>query len=355
MPAEWEPHEASWIGWPVNPDDWPGKLDAVRWAFVEIARHLSKAERVHILVPTQAVERDATKRLQMAGVDPRMISFHCLKTNRNWLRDAGAIFVADRATGKMNALQFKFNAWAKYDNWRLDRAIPELMSRIAHCPLEKGTIQSERKKDWMTLEGGAIEVNGAGLLMTTEECLLSDVQARNPGHSKQEVEHALKSNFGCERIIWLQHGIEGDDTHGHIDDLARFVAERTVVAVEEKNPRHPNHRPLRENLEILKSFRDEKGSLEIVLLPMPETIVFDGMTLPASYANFYIANETVLVPTFNDPADRVALGIIQDVFPSRVVRGISAVDLIWGLGTLHCLTQQQPAKFVRSPSKKRPT
>ena len=342
MPAEWEPHEATWIGWPTNPEDWPGKLPAVEWAFVEIVRHLARHEHVHILAPSGETEDAARVKLDMAGVERSSVSFHLLETNRNWLRDAGAIFVREIQSRALQARHFKFNAWAKYDNFHLDRVIPETMERVAGVLLEKAVIEGAEKNDWMVLEGGAIDVNGAGLIMTTEECLLSNVQERNPGFSKSEIEAALLKNLGCEHIIWLNRGIDGDDTHGHIDDTARFVAGRVVVVMEEKNPADPNHEPLAENLEILRSYRDAKGGLEVVTLPMPEPTVFDGLKVPASYANFYIANGTVLVPTFNDPSDRTALGILQELFPDRAVRGIHAVDLVWGLGTLHCLTQQQP-------------
>ncbi len=342
MPAEWEPHEATWIGWPTNPEDWPGKLPAVEWVFVEMVRHLAPHEHVHILIGDAEAEESARAKLDMAGVEHEAVSFHLLETNRNWLRDAGAIFTRNRASGELKAMHFKFNAWAKYDNYHLDQTIPETMERVAGVAREKALIAGSAKTDWMVLEGGAIDVNGAGILMTTEECLLSDVQARNPDFTREEIESALKSNLGVQTILWLNKGIAGDDTHGHVDDAARFVSERTVIAMEEKNKDDENHEILAENLEILRSYRDAKGALDVVPIPMPAPTVFDGLLVPASYANFYIANETVLVPTFNDPNDRIALGILQELFPSRVVRGIHAVDLVWGLGTLHCLTQQQP-------------
>jgi len=343
MPAEWDRHAATWIGWPVNPEDWPGKIEVAEWVFVEIVRHLAPHEHVHILVPNAETEDAVREKLTRAWVAEDAVSFHLMETNRNWLRDAGAIFVRDTKSNALRGMHFKFNSWAKYENFHLDRLIPETMSRVTGHPLEKAMIEGAGKSEWMTLEGGAIDVNGDGIVMTTEECLLSNVQERNPGFSRAEIESALKLNLGCDHVLWLKQGIAGDDTHGHVDDTARFVGPRVVIAMEEKNEADDNHAPLRENLEILRSWRDEKGGLEVIPIPMPAKLEFEDLRLPASYANFYIANNTVLVPTFNDPNDRIALNILQELFPDRIVRGIHAVDLVWGLGTIHCLTQQQPA------------
>lgn len=345
MPAEWEPHEAMWIGWPVNPDDWPGKLPAVEWVFVEMVRFLAPGEQVHILVPNGDEEARVARLLAGAGVEAGRVTFHQLRTDRNWLRDSGAIFVREPGNNTLRALHFGFNAWAKYDNYELDRHIPPLMAEVAGTPLERPVLGStgDQNKDWFILEGGSIDVNGAGLLLTTEECLLGDSQIRNPGATKEELERALQRYLGADGVIWLGKGIEGDDTGGHVDDIARFVAERTVVALEPQDDSDtPEKRHLADNLERLRAWRDDAGGLEVVPIPMPEPLVYDDTRLPASYANFTIGNEVVLVPTFNDPMDRIALGILQECFRDRTVRGLHAVDLVWGFGAAHCLTQQQP-------------
>lgn len=352
MPAEWAPRAATWLGWPAREEDFPGRLEPVRWAFVEILRHLSVSEPVHLLVASEADRDDAADRLERAHADLSAISFHELETDRNWLRDSGAIFARrDSAgpggadAGELVGLQFRFDAWAKYDNHSLDRSIPPLMARTAGVELLRPTIRSREtgREAWMTLEGGAIDVNGAGLGMATEECLLSDVQERNPGFSREDVEDALRRWLGVERTIWLPGGVDGDDTHGHIDDCARFAGERVVVVAHDPDETTPHHATLRRNLEILREWRDESGGLDVVPLPLPARLEFEDLVLPASPANFYVGASTVLVPTFNDPADRVALGILADLFPDRTVRGIHSVDLIWGLGSIHCMSQQQPA------------
>jgi agmatine deiminase len=246
--------------------------------------------------------------------------------------------------GELGLTHWRFNAWAKYDNWKLDARVPERIHRILKAPSWAPAAGNQR----VVLEGGSIDVNGRGLLLTSEECLLSPVQARNPGLSRAQLERTFADYLGVRQVLWLGSGIAGDDTHGHIDDLARFVAPRRIVTVVEKDAHDVNYRPLQENLERLRAMTDLDGSpFEIVELPMPAPVVFRGQRLPASYANFYIANEKVLMPTFNDPSDRVALGILSDLFPERTVVGIHAVDLVWGLGTLHCLTQQQPRAAAR--------
>jgi agmatine deiminase len=338
MPAEWEPHEATWIAWPHEPKDWPGKFAAIPWVFAEIVRHLSRAERVHILVDDEQGERRARLALVSAGVDLGRVPFHQVPTDRCWTRDSGPIFVKG-ADGDVGLLDWQFNAWAKYKNWQRDDAVPTRLAEILGMRYWIPKVGERR----VVLEGGAIDANGTGLLLTTEECLLSDVQARNPGLSKEEIEKVLAEYLGIRKVLWLARGIVGDDTHGHVDDIARFVGPRTVVAAVEEDPRDANYQLLQENLKRLWGTTDLDGQpIEVVRLPMPEPVVFRGQRLPASYANFYIANDRVLVPTFNDRHDRAALDVLADVFPDRQVIGIHAVDLVWGLGTLHCLTQQQP-------------
>jgi agmatine deiminase len=272
------------------------------------------------------------------------VNFHWWPTNRGWTRDSGPIFVRD-PEGRVGITNWSFNAWAKYSDWQLDDQVPgrvaELLGLAEWQPSVELPDGSVRR---LVLEGGSIDANGAGALLTTEECLLSDGQQRNPGVSREQLERAFHDYLGIEQVIWLDRGIAGDDTHGHIDDISRFVAPATIVTAVEPNASDPNHAPLAENLGRLKAARTLSGSqFTLVELPMPRPVVFRGQRLPASYANFYVANELVLVPTFHDPNDRVALNILAEVFPGREVIGIHSVDLVWGLGALHCMTQQQPA------------
>src|SRR5579883_3250266 len=338
MPAEWEPHAATWIAWPHCRDDWPGKFAAVPWVYTEIVRHLQHSERVCILVNNGRNARSVDGLLRRAGIHSDEIDLFDFPTDRVWTRDYGPIFVVD-ATGDLGVTDWHFNGWAKYPNWQRDDAIPRQVSEILGLPSWEPTVAGRR----VVLEGGSIDVNGQGLLLTTEECLLSPVQARNPDLSRADLENVLAQYLGIRKVLWLGRGIAGDDTHGHVDDLARFVAPRTVVTVVEDDPADANYAPLQENLERLRGMTDLDGrKLDVATLPMPDPVFFDGQRLPASYANFYVANDRVLVPTFNDPHDRTALGILAELFPGRTVVGIHAVDLVWGLGTLHCLTQQQP-------------
>lgn len=339
MPAEWEPHEATWIAWPHEREDWPGKFEPIPWVYVEIVRHLVESEKVRVLVNDAASEQHARAFLQQAQVNLSLVQFFHFPTDRVWTRDYGPIFVRD-GRGQVAMTDWHFNAWAKYDNWQRDDAVPE---QIAHqLGLKSWTPNLGGTR--LVLEGGSIDVNGAGLMLTTEECLLSDVQARNPGVGKEQLAAAFADYLGVQKVLWLNRGIVGDDTHGHIDDVARFVGPRAVVAVVEPDPDDANHEPLQENLARLRAMTDLDGQpLEIHTLPMPAPLHFNGQRLPASYANFYIANRHVLVPTFNDANDRHALDVLARLFPERTVVGIHAVDLVWGLGTLHCLTQQQPA------------
>ena len=328
MPAEWEPHAATWLAWPHNREDWPGKFAPIAWVYCEIVRKLAQVERVRILVEDADLEQDARRKLKKAGADLDAVEFFRYATDRVWTRDYCPLFVKGPKR-EVAITNWRFNGWAKYENWKRDDAIPRAMAK---------RLKLEQWQPDIVLEGGSIDVNGAGLALSTEGCLLSPVQARNPGLSRRQIEYALSEYLGVDKVVWLGRGIAGDDTHGHIDDLARFVGPDTVVLVSEADPSDANYEPLRENWEIL-----QRHPLLVVKLPMPAPLVFDGRRLPASYANFYIANRLVLVPTFNDPADRVALDTLARLFPDREVVGIHAVDLVWGLGTLHCMTQQQPA------------
>jgi agmatine deiminase len=363
MPAEWAPHAATWIAWPHNAEDWPGKFQPIPWVYSEIVRHLSQVEDVHILVNNADAENRATGHLRRAGANLARLHFHQWPTDRVWLRDSGPIFVKalqpqDLATGiptgDLAITNWKFNAWAKYDNWRRDNLVPHHVAQHYDMPeLCAQVTFPHRDPHRLVLEGGSIDTNGSGILLTTEECLLSDVQERNPGlgspeETRHHLEAAFKDYLGIDQTIWLHRGCAGDDTHGHVDDITRFVGETTILTAVEKNTRDENHLPLAENLDRLRSARIQHGPnagkpFDIIELPMPNPVVFAGQRLPASYANFYIANDLVLVPTFNDCHDRHALNIIANCFPTREVIGIHAVDLVWGLGTLHCMTQQEPA------------
>jgi agmatine deiminase len=339
MPAEWEPHHGTWIAWPHERSDWPGKFAPIPWVYGEIVRHLSRVERVCILVQDEAARERARRVLKRGNADLAAVQFVIAKTNRSWTRDYCPIFVRD-SDSSLGVLNWHFNGWAKYDDWQDDDAITPQLAQQFGWSIRTPAIAGRR----IVLEGGSIDVNGVGSILTTEECLLSTVQARNPELSKAEVEQMFRDYLGTRHTLWLRNGIAGDDTHGHVDDLARFTDERTIVIVNENDPQDPNYEPLAENMQLLREMRDQDGApLRIVTLPMPEPVYFAGQRLPASYANFYVANNLVLVPTFNDPNDRVALNTLAELFPSRKVVGIACTDLVLGLGTLHCMTQQQPA------------
>jgi agmatine deiminase len=345
MPAEWEPHKATWIAWPHNRSDWPGKFAAIPWVYADIVRHLSRVEHVNIVVNNATEAATARAILKRASISPKNITFHLWPTNRVWTRDSGPVFVRRQAAADRLAItNWRFNAWAKYSDWKLDNDLPERVAKKLRMKQFTPLIGREGKPYHVVLEGGSIDVNGQGLMLTTEECLLSKVQQRNPSLSRKNLETAFADYLGVDKVIWMGRGIAGDDTHGHVDDIARFVAANTVLAVVEPNRADANHAPLRDNLGRLRAATDLQGrKLEIVELPMPRPVVFHNQRLPASYANFYIANGLVLVPTFNDPNDRVALNILASLFPKREIVGIHCGDFIWGLGAIHCMTQQQPA------------
>lgn len=329
MPAEWEPHEATWLAWPHEKTDWPGKFAPVPWLYGEIVRLLARVELVRILVTDADAEQSVRRILKKTHADMAAVEFFHHPTNRSWTRDTCPLFVKNRR-GEVAVTDWRFNGWAKYGNFANDDAAPGFIA---------GALRMRRFEPGLVLEGGSIDVNGAGLLLTTEECLLSDVQARNPGVPQRDIERTLADFLGASDVIWLGRGIEGDDTHGHVDDIARFTSVDTVAAVVEPDKSSENHEPLRENLERL---RLRKG-LRTITLPTPEPVYFAGQLLPASYANFYIANRMVLAPTFGDPNDRLALNTLAKLFPGREVIGLPCRDLVLGLGTLHCMTQQQPA------------
>jgi len=339
IPAEWEQHEATWLGWPHNKEDWPGKYTPIPWVYAEIVKHISKGEKVRIVVESKEHEKKAVSVLKSANGSIDNVEFYQLKTDRGWMRDSCPAFVKDK--NNIELVNFRFNGWAKYSNHKKDEKLPKFISE----KLKLKRVVAEYEKRQVVLEGGSIDINGRGTLISTEECLLDEkIQTRNPGFSKKDYEQLFKEYLGIKNVLWLGKGIAGDDTHGHVDDLCRFVNNNTVVLVQEKNKQDENFYPLKENKERLKDLRLEDGSkIEVVELPMPSPVIFKGQKLPASYANFYFSNSAVLVPTFNDPNDRIALGILSDLIKDRPVIGIHAVDLVWGLGTIHCLTHEQPA------------
>lgn len=342
MPAEWENHESIWLAWPHNKEDWPGKFAPVPYVFAEMVRHIAASEKVNLIVKNAAAKKQAAEICAASNVKMSQVKFHIMNSNRGWLRDCGPIFVKDK-NGKKHALNFRFNAWAKYDNWQHDDKIASAAAKISGVKTIEPILNKNGKNIRVVLEGGAIDVNGEGSLLTTEECLLSKIQERNPGFTRSDYEKVFAEYLGITNTIWLKDGIVGDDTHGHVDDLARFVNRDTVVAVVEKNKKDKNHKKLSENIKRLKKARDERGrQLNIVELPMPAPVVYDGEILPASYANFLSTNKSVLVPVFNDKEDRNALNILSECFPKHEIIPIYARDLVWGLGTIHCLTQQEP-------------
>jgi agmatine deiminase len=371
MPAEWAPHESTWLAWPHFRGDWPGKFDPIPWVYAEIIRNLTRHERVDLIVNNAEAEKRARKTLKLANALNKNIRFHRWPTNRVWTRDSGCTFTARVGTAApgcpaergpavitahvgadassaqaersspahLHAIKWRFNAWAKYSNYRHDDKIGSLMAKAARAE----EVRAHHRDTRVVLEGGSIDVNGEGTLLTTEECLLSRIQQRNPGFRREDYEQIFATYLGIQNVIWLGQGITGDDTHGHVDDITRFVAPNTIVTMIEPNPKDKNHAPLEENLRRLKSATDEAGrSFEIIALPMPSPVIFEGRRLPASYGNFYIANEAVLVPVFNDPNDRIALNTLAELFPDREIIPIYSGDLIWGFGALHCMTQQQP-------------
>jgi agmatine deiminase len=341
MPAEWEPHRATWICWPHHEPDWPGKLAAIPWVYAEIARLIAAHEPVEILCHSDEVQAAAREALAAHGVPADRVRLHVVPTDRVWLRDSAPTAVQD-AAGHVVLVNWAFDGWSKYDNWHRDVGVGPAMAAITGLPCVEPLRPASTER--LVLEGGGIDTNGDGLLLVTEEWLLTDVQVRNPGLTRADYEALFERWLGTRRTIWLGEGCVGDDTHGHIDDIARFVSADTIVLAVEDDPSDPNHERSMDNVRRLESMsRDPAvGPLRIVRLPFPAPVYWHDDRLPASYANFYIANGIVIVPTFNDPNDRVALGILADIFPDRRVVGLHAVDLVLGLGTLHCLTQQEP-------------
>lgn len=338
FPAEWEKQQGIMLCFPHNGKDWPGKYEAIQWAFVEFIKKVATYETVFLVVADEKIQSKVKYMLENAHANLANVDFIIHKTNRSWMRDSGPIIVKNGT--KREALHFNFNGWAKYKNYQLDKFVPSKVASHLEIPLTQVTYNGKP----VIVEGGAIDVNGKGTLLTSEECLMHPaVQVRNPGFTKADYETVFKEFLGVTNVIWLGDGIAGDDTHGHIDDLCRFVNEDTIITIIETDKTDANYKPLQDNLKRLQMAKLENGKSPIIVtLPMPKRIDFEDLRLPASYANFLILNKCVLVPTFNDVNDRKALNILSECFPDREVIGINAIDLIWGLGTLHCLSQQIP-------------
>jgi agmatine deiminase len=339
LPAEWEEHQATLLSFPSEGRDWPGKYQAIQWAFVEIVRKVANYEPVILLVNSVQHLGKVKEMLVKAHTPIEQIEFIICDTNRNWMRDSGPIIV-QRSDNKREALQFGFNGWAKYPNHRKDRKVPKAVAKFLNIDIEPVIYKGRH----VVLEGGAIDINGCGTLLTTEECLLHpSIQVRNLGFSKADYEHVFQKYLGISNVIWLGNGIEGDDTHGHVDDICRFINKNTILACFEPDKSDKNHKNLADNIHRLENSVLEDGKKpEIVKLPMPGRMDFEDVRLPSSYINFLITNGCVLVPTFNDKNDYKALGIIDELFPGRDIVGINATDLIWGFGTLHCLSHEIP-------------
>jgi agmatine deiminase len=345
FPAEWSRHDATWIAWPHHEPDWPGKLGPIPWVYTEIARVLAKYERVEILCHDTDLKATAEEQLRAHGVE-RNVRLHVVPTDRVWLRDSAPTFVHDER-GRVTLMNWGFNAWAKYPNYARDAQVGNAIEKITKLPRVEPTRPDDGRR--LILEGGGIETDGEGTLLVTEEWLLSDVQVRNPGLDRAGYERAFRDYLGIRETIWLGEGCVGDDTHGHVDDVARFVAPGVIVlAYEEDRADDENHRRSVDNMRRLELAGASNGALKVVKLPYPRAVTMNGDRLPASYANFYVANGVVLVPTFNDGNDRITLNALAELFPDRDVIGVHAVDLVWGFGTLHCLTQQQPAPAPRA-------
>jgi agmatine deiminase len=338
LPAEWDPHKSTIICWPHQKEDWPGKFATIHWVYAEIVKKMILGELVRIIVQSYKEIMKVKRYLENNHIDVGKVEFIIAKTDRGWMRDTAPVFVKNGR--ETIGIKFQFNGWAKYSNWKKDKNVPAELSKILYIEL----VDAIHKNKNVVMEGGAFDTNGKGTLITTEECLLDEkIQVRNPGFTKKDYEEIFKKYLEITNIIWLKNGIAGDDTHGHIDDVCRFVNEKTVVLCREKNSKEKNYQVLEENFERIKCAKLEDGSnLNVIELPMPSPMYFDNLRLPASYANFFIANEAVLVPTFNDPNDRLALNIFGELFPERKVIGIHSTDLVWGLGTIHCLTHEEP-------------
>jgi len=337
MPAEWEKQDSTLIAWPHNKDDWPGYFENIPAVFAKIIANISKVQKVKLLIQTSKNKLKIVKLIKRFNGKIKNIKIIIKKTDRVWTRDSGPIFIINKNKDKKIALDWKFNAWAKYPNFKNDNSITQKIYN------EQNILKPLFKNNQIVLEGGSIDVNGNGLLLTTKECLLSKVQQRNPKINKINLEKIFNKYLGIKKTIWLNKGILGDDTHGHIDDIARFVGPNTVFLANEKNKKDKNFKILDENLKILKKSKNlNNKKIAIVKIPMPKPIYIDNTRVPASYLNFYIANKIVLLPIFKDRNDKKVINIFKKYFKNRKIIPINCLDLIWGFGAIHCMTQQEP-------------
>ena len=343
MPAEWEPQKSVWMSWPHNKNDWPGLFENIPNVVGNIIKYLTKHQRIDLLVNNNKNINTIKKYLKEIDCNISNIKFHKLKTDRLWLRDSGPIFLVNKKNRKKSMLNFKFNAWSKYKNFKNDNKINNYISRYLNIESILPRRVSSKKIKRVVMEGGAFDNNGSGSILLTRECLLSRKQERNKGFKKIDYENLFSKYLNAKNFIWLNKGIVGDDTHGHIDDIARFVSKNTIMIAAEKNRSDKNYKALKENLKILRKSSDENGKkFKIIKIPMPSPVVIKKTRVPASYLNFFISNKIVLLPVFNVKEDKKVLNIFRKFFTSRKVIAIDCSDLIWGFGAIHCMTQQEP-------------
>ena len=343
MPAEWEPQKSVWISWPHNKNDWPGMFEKIPNVVGKIIKYLANHQRIDLLVNTNKIMYEARKKLKRTGCKLSNIKFHKIKTDRLWLRDSGPIFLINKKTRKKIMLNFKFTAWSKYKNFRNDNKINYQISKYLNIKSILPKKINSKKFEKVVMEGGAFDTNGSGSILLTKECLLSSKQERNKGFKKSDYESLFSKYLNTKNFIWLNKGIVGDDTHGHIDDIARFVSKTTIMIADENNKSDKNYKSLKENIKILRKSYDENGKkFKIIKIPMPSPIFIQKTRVPASYLNFFISNKTVLVPIFNVKEDKKVLKIFRKFFTKRKVIAVDCSDLIWGFGAIHCMTQQEP-------------
>ncbi len=343
MPAEWEPQKSVWISWPHNKNDWPGMFEKIPNVVGKIIKYLANHQRIDLLVNTNKIMYEARKKLKRTGCKLSNIKFHKIKTDRLWLRDSGPIFLINKKTRKKIMLNFKFTAWSKYKNFRNDNKINYQISKYLNIKSILPKKINSKKFEKVVMEGGAFDTNGSGSILLTKECLLSSKQERNKGFRKSDYESLFSNYLNTKNFIWLNKGIVGDDTHGHVDDIARFVSKTTIMIADENNKSEKNYKSLKENIKILRKSYDENGKkFKIIKIPMPSPIFIQKTRVPASYLNFFISNKTVLVPIFNVKEDKKVLKIFRKFFTKRKVIAVDCSDLIWGFGAIHCMTQQEP-------------
>ena len=343
MPAEWELQESVWIAWPYNKSDWPGLFKNIPKIVTQIISELSRSQKINLLINNY---NDKKKIINLLGKFPNKLQniiFYKITTNRIWLRDSGPIYIINEKTKKKLIVNFKFNAWSKYKDYKKDNNINNKLSKLTKVKKIDPVVKINNKSKQLVLEGGAIDVNGKGSVLLTKECLLSKVQERNPGITKKSLEKTLSKYLNVKNFIWLNKGIKGDDTHGHVDDISRFVSEDAIMTAVEKNRNEKNYKNLKENLNILKNAKNiNKRKFKIIEVPMPKPIYIEKVRVPASYLNFYIANKIVLLPIFKDKNDKKVILIFKKFFKNKKIVPIDCTKLIWGFGAIHCMTQPEP-------------